>query len=88
MRKQKLPSKAVDVRVLAIYELESFIGFIRGLDLDLTVDEATVVAGIALHYLPLLYIENPPLVERLREAAATVKSKARNAQRNAQRLSS
>ena len=87
MRKQKLSSEAVDVRDLAIYELDQFISFMRGIDPDLTVDEATVLVGIALHYLPLLYIENPPLVEMLRETAVTVKSKARKARRNTQRSS-
>lgn len=79
-RKYKLSAKAVDTRICAIYALDHLIDYIRTLDPDLKLDEATLLAAIALHNLPELFQENPLLVDRFREAAAEIKRKRRNLQ--------
>jgi hypothetical protein len=79
-KKYKISSKAVDTRILAIYALDQLINYIRTIDPDLKLDEATLLAAVALHSLPELFQDNPLLVNRFREAAAEIKRKKRNPQ--------
>lgn len=80
MKKQKISSKLVDTRILAIHALDKLIDYIRTIDPDLKPDEATLLTAIALHSLPELFQENPLPVNRFREAAAEIKRKRRNPQ--------
>ncbi|MEH2422486.1 MAG: hypothetical protein V7K48_16690 [Nostoc sp.] len=77
MPKRIISSKLVDARSLAIYQLDNFVNYVQSIDPELNLDEATQVAAIALHHLPTLFVDNPELVERLKERAATVKSQSR-----------
>ncbi|MEH1994156.1 hypothetical protein [Nostoc sp.] len=77
-KKYKISAKDVDTRILAIYALDQLIDYIRTIDPDLKPDEATLLAAIALHSLPELFNDDPLLVNRFREAAAEIKRKKRN----------
>ena len=80
MKKQKISSKAIDTRILAIHALDKLIDYIRSLDPELSIGQATLLAAITLHTLPELFQENPLIVDRFREAAADIKRKKPNVQ--------
>ncbi|WP_335028277.1 hypothetical protein [Nostoc sp.] len=71
-----MSSKTVNARSLVLYELDLFIDCIRAVDPELKPDEATVLAAVALHQMSELLREKPVLIQRFREAAAKIKSKA------------
>jgi hypothetical protein len=75
MTKQKISSKVVRARGLAIYELEKFFNYVHTINPDLTHDEAIVLAAFLLEGLPTLFQENPGLVNRVRDIATKIKQK-------------
>lgn len=75
------PSKEADTRSLAIYALDNLINYIRTLDPELRLDQATLLAAITLHSLPELFQQNPLMVDKFREAAAEMKRKEPNTRR-------
>ena len=77
MTKQKISSKVVRARGLAIYELEKFFDYIRTVDPDLEPDQAIVLTAYVLSDLPKLFQQNPALVDRVKEIATNIKLKHR-----------
>ncbi|MBN3897344.1 MAG: hypothetical protein HWQ41_19310 [Nostoc sp. NOS(2021)] len=75
MTKQKISSKVVRARSLAIYELDQFIDYIHIVDPKLNIDQAIVLAAFALHDLPQLFQINPELLNRLKEIAQEIRKK-------------
>ncbi|MEI1375976.1 hypothetical protein PQG02_06900 [Nostoc sp. UHCC 0926] len=82
MPKRRISSKVVDARILALYELDQFIDYIRTVDPELKPNESPVVAAVVLNNLPNLFLNNPLLMDELKEVVAIVKN--RQASRNAQ----
>lgn len=78
MIKQRILSKSLEARLLAMHELDQLIDYIRSLDPELKPHEATELAAITLDALPDLFQRNPLLVERFREVASDIKRKRRN----------
>ncbi|MEH2139913.1 hypothetical protein [Nostoc sp.] len=77
----KMSSKAaVTARCLVLHELDLFIDYIRATDPELKLDDATVLAAVALHQMSELLRQKPVLIHRFREAVANIKSKAHNSQ--------
>lgn len=77
MTKQKISSKVVRARSLAIYELEQFINYVRTVDPELEPDQAIVLTAFILSDLPKLFQQNPTLVDRIKEIAINLKLKHR-----------
>ena len=75
MTKQKISSKVVRARSLAVYELEKLFEYIRTIDPELEADQAIVITAYILSDLPQLFQQNPALVDRIKEIAATQKLK-------------
>ncbi|MEH1948162.1 MAG: hypothetical protein V7K77_14595 [Nostoc sp.] len=73
MTKQKISSKVVRARGLAIYELEKLYDYIRTIDPELEPDQAIVLAAFVLADLPNLFKLNPELVDRTKEIATDIK---------------
>ncbi|MHC5757042.1 hypothetical protein [Nostoc sp.] len=73
MTKQKISSKVVRARNLAIYELEKFFDYIRTIDPELEPNQAIVLAAFVLADLPNLFKQNPELVNRIKEIATNIK---------------
>lgn len=73
MKKQKISSKLVDTRTLAIYELDQFIGYIHRVDPKLNIHQATLLAAFALHDLPQLLQINPELLLQFKQIATDIK---------------
>ncbi|MEH1771581.1 hypothetical protein [Nostoc sp.] len=73
MTKQKISSKVVRARNLAIYELEKFFDYIRTIDPQLEPNQAIVLAAFVLADLPNLFKQNPELVDRIKEIATNIK---------------
>jgi hypothetical protein len=73
MTKQKISSKVVRARSLAIYELEKFLDYIRTIDPELEPSQAIVLAAFVLSDLPNLFKQNPELVHRIKEIASDIK---------------
>ncbi|MEH2087810.1 hypothetical protein [Nostoc sp.] len=75
MAKSKISSKVVRARGLAIYELDRFINYVRTVDPELEHDQAIVLTAYLLSDLPKVFQQNPTLVDRIKEIAATLKLK-------------
>lgn len=73
MTKQKISSKEVRARFLANYELEKFIKYIGTIDPELPSDRAIVLAASLVASLPALFEENPAMLNRVKEIAASIK---------------
>ncbi|MEH2287158.1 hypothetical protein [Nostoc sp.] len=69
MTKQKISSRVLRARGLAIYELEKFFDYIRTIDPDLESSQAIVLAASVLAELPSLFQQNPELVDRIKDRA-------------------
>ncbi|MEH2392591.1 MAG: hypothetical protein V7K21_13375 [Nostoc sp.] len=81
MIKRRISSKLVDARILALYELDQFIDYIRTIHPELKPNESAVVAAVVLNNLPNLFLENPLLVDELKKVVAIVKKQvSHNAQ--------
>ncbi|OYD93127.1 hypothetical protein CDG76_20760 [Nostoc sp. 'Peltigera membranacea cyanobiont' 210A] len=77
MTKQKISSKVVRARSLAVYELEKLFEYIRTIDPELEPDQAIVLTAYMLSDLPKLIEQNPTLVDRIKEIATNIKLKNR-----------
>ena len=75
MIKQKISSKVVRARSLAIYELDQLIKYTRTIDPELEPHQAIVLTAYVLSDLPNLFRQNPELVARLKDIATTIKLK-------------
>ncbi|MBG1271758.1 hypothetical protein [Nostoc sp. WHI] len=75
MTKQKISSKVVQARSLAIYELDQFINYVRTIDPELRPDEAIVLTAFVLDGLPELFKQNPSLLNQMQDIAAKMKLK-------------
>ncbi|MEH2138901.1 hypothetical protein [Nostoc sp.] len=75
MKRQRISSKVVRARSLAIYELEKFIEYMHSVDPELKPDEAIVLASLTLQLLPEIFKENPDLVSQFQELATELKLK-------------
>ena len=73
MTKQKISSKLVRARSLAMYELEQFIGYIRSIEPELRPDQVVVLTAFILNDLPKLFQQNPKLLERIKEIAENMR---------------
>ena len=78
MTKQKISSKVVRARSLAVYELEKLFDYIRSIDPELEPDQAIVLTAYMLSDLPKLLQQNPTLVDRIKEIGADMKLKRRH----------
>ncbi|MHC5720484.1 MAG: hypothetical protein ACYT04_81665 [Nostoc sp.] len=77
MTKQKISSKVVQARCLAIYELDKFIEFIRTIAPELELHQSIMLAVFLLSRLPELFKENPALMDQLKDVATDMKLKRR-----------
>ncbi|MBN3892512.1 MAG: hypothetical protein HWQ43_26330 [Nostoc sp. JL31] len=78
MTKSKISSKVVRARSLVIYELEQLINYVRTVDPELEPDQAIVLTAYILSDLPKLFQQNPALVDRVKDMAATIHLKRRH----------
>lgn len=78
MTKEKISSKVVRARSLAMYELEQFINYVRGVDQELKPDQAIRLAAYALSELPRLFQENPTLLNQLQMTGAKIRDRDRS----------
>ncbi|MEH2404140.1 hypothetical protein [Nostoc sp.] len=80
MIKRRISSKLVEARILALYELDQFVNYIRTIHPELNLNESTVAAAVVLNNLPNLFRENPLLIDELEKVAVIIKNRAsRNA---------
>ncbi len=77
MTKQKISSKVVRARCLAVYELDRFILYIRTINPELEADQSIVLAAFLLARLPELFKQNPALVDQVKDVATDMKLKRR-----------
>lgn len=75
MTKQKISSKVVRARSLAIYELEKLFDYVLTIDPELEPDQAIVITAYMLSDLPQLFQQNPTLVDQVKAIAADLKLK-------------
>ncbi|MEH1785526.1 MAG: hypothetical protein V7L23_08015 [Nostoc sp.] len=75
MKRQRISSKVVRARSLAIYELEKFIEYMHSVDPELKPDEAIVLTAFTLQALPELFKQNPNLVSHFQELSTDLKLK-------------
>ncbi|MHC5914887.1 MAG: hypothetical protein ACYTXE_28725 [Nostoc sp.] len=75
MTKQRISSKVVRARSLAIYELEELISYIRTIDPELEPDQAITLTAYILDKLPEIFQENPTLLDQIKDMAANMKFK-------------
>ncbi|RCJ34609.1 hypothetical protein A6769_22025 [Nostoc punctiforme NIES-2108] len=77
MTKQKISSKVVRARSLAIYELEQFINYVRTIAPGLEPDQTIVLTAFILDGLPELFQQNPVLLDQIKDIATNMKLKRR-----------
>ncbi len=75
MTKQKISSKVVRARSLAVYELEQFIGYVGTIDPELEPDQRIVLAAFILSGFPQLFKQNPDLTNQVKNIATNMKLK-------------
>ncbi|MEH2263826.1 hypothetical protein [Nostoc sp.] len=75
MKTQRISSKVVRARSLAVYELEKFFDYIRTIEPELEPHQAIVLTAYILSDLPNLFVQNPELVARIKEIATNIKQK-------------
>lgn len=59
----------------AALQLHLFINFIQTIDSELTVTEATLLAGIAIEDLPEVFTKKPALIDSIKTCADFLRSK-------------
>lgn len=65
----------------AAYQLHEFINFVKELDAELTLTEATILTASVIEQLPTLFKSNPAIIESIKKNAAFIRSQ-RNVKRN------